>query len=64
MYQIYRYRLVDDESIIKEFANEGVNGFVYNIDTLKNAKGVAVLIFVQGKSGKINESYVTSKAKV
>ncbi|NSB15431.1 hypothetical protein [Clostridium beijerinckii] len=55
MYQIYRHTLVDDESIIKEFANEGVNGFVYNIDTLKNAKGVVVLSFVQGKSGKINE---------
>ena len=41
-YQIARYTLVDDEEIIKEIANEGVNGFVYNIDTLKNAKGVAV----------------------
>jgi nitroreductase len=63
-YQIARYTLVDDEAIIKELANEGVNGFVYNIDTLKNAKGVAVLSFVQGKSGKIDEKYVTSKANV
>lgn len=63
-YQIARYTLVDDEAIIKELANEGVNGFVYNIDTLKNAKGVAVLSFVQGKSGKIDEEYVTSKANV
>ena len=36
-YQIARYTLVDDEEIIKEIAHEGVNGFVYNIDTLKNA---------------------------
>ncbi|NRT67905.1 hypothetical protein B0H69_002188 [Clostridium beijerinckii] len=33
MYQIARYTLVDYESIIKELANDGVNGFVYNIDT-------------------------------
>lgn len=63
-YQIARYTLVDDEAIIKELANEGVNGFVYNIDTLKNAKGVAVLSFVKGKSGKIDKDYVTSKANV
>ena len=60
-YQIARYTLVDDEEIIKEIANEGVNGFVYNIDTLKNAKGVAVLSFVKGKSGTYDEKYITSK---
>lgn len=60
-YQIARYTLVDDEEIIKELANEGVNGFVYNIDTLKNAKGVAVLSFVKGKSGKLDDKYATSK---
>ncbi len=66
-YQIARYTLVDDEKIIKELATEGVNGFVYNIDTLKNAKGVAVLSFVKGKSGKLDlekEDYATSKANV
>lgn len=62
-FQVARYTLIDDESIIKEIATEGVNGFVYNIDTLKNAKGVAVLSFVKGKSGKLNEDdYATSKA--
>lgn len=63
-YQIARYTLVDDESIIKELANEGVNGFVYNMDTLKNAKGVAVLSFVKGKSGKLDEEYATTKNNV
>lgn len=65
-YQIARYTLVDDEVIIKELANKGVNGFVYNIDTLKNAKGVAVISFVKGKSGKLDldEEYSTSKANV
>ena len=60
-YQIARYTLIDNEEMIKEIANEGVNGFVYNIDTLKNAKGVAVLSFVKGKSGTYDKKYVTSK---
>jgi len=66
-YQIARYTLVDDEEVIKELANEGVNGFVYNMDTLKNAKGVAVLSFVKGKSGKMDENgdeYATTKNNV
>ena len=66
-YQIARYTLVDDEEIIKKLATEGVNGFVYNIDTLKNAKGVAILSFVKGKSGKLDlekDDYATSKANV
>ena len=60
-YQIARYTIVDDEAIIKEIANEGVNGFVYNIGTLKNAKGVAILSFVKGKSGTYDNKYITSK---
>ncbi|WP_294348600.1 nitroreductase family protein [uncultured Clostridium sp.] len=62
-YQIARYTIVDDESIIKELANEGVNGFVYNIDTLKNAKGVAVLSYVKGKSGTYDKKYITTKGE-
>ena len=63
-YQIARYTLVDAEEIIKKLATEGVNGFVYNIDTLKN---VAILSFVKGKSGKLDlekDDYATSKANV
>lgn len=74
--QIARYTLIDNEDIIKKLATNGVNGFVYNIQTLKNAKGVAVLSFVKGKSGKLdsaiygenasnvdrNDDYATSKA--
>ena len=52
-YQIARYTLVDDEATIAKLANDGVKGFVYNMNTLKNAKGVAVLSFVKGKSGKL-----------
>ncbi len=54
-YQIARYTLVDDEATIKRLATDGVKGFVYNINTLKNAQGVAVLSFVKGKSGKLDD---------
>lgn len=64
-YQVARYSLVDDAEIIAQITNEGVNGFVYNMDTLKNAKGVAVLSYVKGKSGKLDEeTYATSKNNV
>ena len=53
--QTARWTLVDDASVIEKFATEGVKGFVYNMDTLKNAKGVAVLSFVKGKSGKLDK---------
>lgn len=64
-FQIARYTFVDDEAVIKQLAEDGVNDFVYNISTLKNAKGVAVLSFVKGKSGKLGgEEYATNKANV
>ncbi len=64
-YQIARYTLVDDENIIKQFASDSVNDFVYNMDTLKNAKGVLVLSYVAGQSGKLDQSkagYASSKS--
>ncbi len=54
-YEIARYTLVDDKATIKKLADSGVNNFVYNIDTLKNANGVAVLSYVKGKSGKLGQ---------
>lgn len=66
-YQVARYTLVDDAAIIGKLASDGVKGFIYNMNTLKNAKGVAVLSFVRGKSGKLdlgNEEYATSKTNV
>lgn len=62
-FQVARYTLVDDREMIKDLATKGVNGFVYNVSTLENAKGVAVLSFVKGKSGKLEgDDYATSKA--
>ncbi len=64
-FQVARYTLVDDEATIKKLATDGVEGFVYNINTLKEAKGVAVLSFVKGKSGKLEgDDYATSKANL
>ncbi len=61
-FQIARYTLVDDESIIEKIAGSGVMNFGYNIKTLATAKGVAVLSYVKGKSGKLySEDYSTSK---
>ncbi len=64
-FQVARYTLVSDEEVIKKITNDGVNDFVYNIGTLKNAKNVAVLSYVKGKSGKLDgENYATTKASV
>jgi len=61
-FQVARYTLIDDREIIKQLSTDGVNDFIYNVDTLKNAKGVAVLSVVKGKSGKLGkEEYATSK---
>ncbi|MEZ4483597.1 MAG: nitroreductase family protein [Syntrophotaleaceae bacterium] len=54
-FQIARYTLVDDETMLAKLTNEGVQGFAYNISTLKNAHGVAVLSFVKGKSGRLDK---------
>ena len=62
-FQVARYTLVDDKEKIERLSTEGVKGFVYNGDTLKEANGVAVLSFVKGKSGKLDgPDYATSKA--
>ncbi len=53
--QIARYTLVDDKETIKKIAEQGVKGFAYNMATLENAPGVAVLSFVKGKSGKLGD---------
>lgn len=63
-FQVARYTIVDDESMIEQIYLKGVNGFAYNMNTLKSAKGVAVLSYVKGKSGKLDGSnYATNKAE-
>lgn len=55
-YQVARYTLIEDEKLIERLATDAVKGFTYNINTLKNAPGVAVLSVVKGKSGKLDPS--------
>ena len=64
-YQIARYHLVSNPDLLKKITERGVGGFAYNIKTLENAKNVAILSFVQGKSGKLDltkDEYATNKA--
>ena len=66
-FQVARYTLVENEETIKELVTDGVHGFVYNVDTLKNAKGVAVLSHKEGKSGKLDpdkDDYATAQGDV
>lgn len=66
-FQIARYTLVDNDAVIEKLATDGVKGFTYNIKTLQNAQGVAVLSFVKGKSGKLDpekDEFATNKANV
>lgn len=63
-FQVARYHIVQDDAIIAQIAEKGVNEFVYNIDTLNKAPNVLVLTYVAGKSGKLDPTanYSTSKA--
>lgn len=63
-FQVARFHIIQDDSIIAQIAEKGVNKFVYNIDTLNKAPNVLVLTYVSGKSGRIEptaEDYCTSK---
>lgn len=54
-FQVARYNIIQDRDIITKIAEGGVNGFIYNTDTLKSANNVLVLSYVKGKSGKLEE---------
>lgn len=66
-FQVARFTFISDAEKINKIMTEGVNGFAYNINTLKDAKNALVLSFVQGKSGKLDpegDDYATSRANV
>ncbi|MFI3237335.1 MAG: nitroreductase family protein [Lachnospiraceae bacterium] len=66
-FQVARYTFVQNPETITKMMTDGVNGFAYNINTLKEAKNALVLSFVQGKSGKLDpegDDYATSRANV
>ncbi len=66
-FQVARYHFIQDPKIIAEISENGVNGFVYNQNTLKNTHNLLVLTFVQGKSGRLDptkDEYATNKGNV
>ena len=54
-YQVARYTIVDEPAMLKNIANNAVRGFVYNTKTLSRAKGLVVLSYIVGQSGKKEE---------
>ena len=54
-YQIVRYHFISDPNIINKINEHGVKGFIYNKNTLKNAKNILVLSYIQGKSGSLDK---------
>lgn len=61
-YQVARYNLIEDKDVINSIANLGVNNFIYNEKTLKNAKSICVLSYVKGVSGTHEGELATSKS--
>ncbi|MFI3316462.1 MAG: nitroreductase family protein [Rikenellaceae bacterium] len=53
-FQVARYTIVDSQEMIDKIYDLGVQGFTYNMKTLKNTKGLIVLSYVMGKSGSLN----------
>ncbi len=64
-FQVARYTFIQNPETLSKLMNEGVNGFAYNVNTLKEAKNALVLSFVKGKSGKLDpdgDDYATTSA--
>ncbi len=53
-FQVARYTIVDSRDLIEQIHERGVQGFTYNMKTLKNTKGLIVLSYIKGKSGSLN----------
>ena len=51
-FQITRYNIIQNEEILQEISNKGVNDFIYNSKTILQAKNICVLSYVKGVSGK------------
>lgn len=54
-YQVARYNIVDNKTIVEDIANNCVQGFVYNTKTLTRANGIVVLSYVTGESGSLKD---------
>ncbi len=66
-YQVARYSLITSQEVIGKMITQGMLDFAYNIGILKEAKNVAIVSVVTGKSGKLDlekAEFTTSKAGV
>lgn len=52
-FQVARYNIIDNRALIEDIADNCVQGFIYNMKTLKRANGVVVLSYVTGQSGSL-----------
>ena len=52
-FQIARYNVIDNRDLIEDIADNCVQGFVYNMKTIKRANGIVVLSYVTGESGSL-----------
>lgn len=59
--QVARFNIVENKEIIDSIAEMGVNDFIYNTKTLKNAKSICVLSYKKGISGTHEGKLATSK---
>lgn len=50
--QTVRFNFVQDRAVIQKMMRDGVNGFVYNMKPLEQARNVMVLTFIHSNFGK------------
>lgn len=61
-FQVARFNIVEDRSIITKIAETGVNEFVYNTKTLEKANQICVISYKKGLSGNYEDGkQATSK---
>ncbi len=60
--QIARYIVIENKDVMQKIADEGVLGFTFNANTIKNAPQLVLVTYVSGRSGfERDGSYSTSK---
>ena len=61
-FQVARWTLIDDKEVVQKL-KDLVKGFTYNIKTLEKAPAVAIVSYVQGKSGKLDQYGIAPDAE-
>ena len=61
--QTSRYMVIEDKALIEKIADQCVQGFTYNTNTLKKAGTIVLLNAVTGRSGYEKDGTYTTEAK-